>query len=346
MKRLVTLLFFVSFSVVKAQVVDIAPSGLENRIPVEGGSIKAIIDKTTPLNRLIAKFEQPWSFVETGKGYWIGYTDNMFSIAMYKEAAIAPLLQFIKTSKNLKAKVGAVYTLHLIGINRTIVGRFTENFTNLSARSALLQLLQYEELGPTVMELLVRAPWQSDVPKLFSALSGTASYWYIVNGLMHYNLFREVPIHQKIPKTLASTKIYFPYSRIDVLEANFDFEKQMRTDLKSIKSHNNSRIHVDGKLFAGDVWGNVRTKIDGEWVDKGQWGITLENFLNSVTPGWRKQSLFSYGEIGNKIQYYVENNNIYICSPTTLKARLLNWWAAQPASYRLQFTQNHQDNKK
>jgi len=341
MKYLIACLFIISISSVKAQVLDVAPSGMENHVPVEGGSIKAIIDKKTPLNDLIKKFEQPWDLIETGKMYWIGYTDNMFSIAMYKEAAITPLLQFIKRSNNLKAKLGAVYTLHLIGINRTVVGRFIEDFTDVSARNALLQLLGYEELGPMIMKLLVRDPWQSDVPKLFSALN-TTSYWYILNGLMHYNLYKDLPIHQKIPKDLASTKIRFPYSAIDAFDTNFDVEKQMHDVIKSIKSQNNSRIHVDDLLLAGNVWGDIRSEIDGKRVNKGQWEITLEDFLSTVTTEGRGSINFSYGQIGNKIQYYVENNNIYICSPATIKPRLLNWWAVQPDSYKRQFTQNHQ----
>jgi len=74
----------------------------------------------------------------TGKAYWIGYTDDMYSIAAHNDAAIPPLLELIEQTKNPKAAYGAVLTIHLIGIERTVKGRFYEEFKNKKARAALL----------------------------------------------------------------------------------------------------------------------------------------------------------------------------------------------------------------
>jgi hypothetical protein len=164
-----------------AQILDRAPSGQRNYRAVEGGSEPVKIDTVTPLPELIKRFEKPWQFVETGKMYWIGYTDDMYSIAAYKDRAIQPLIKFIETNDNEDAKIGAVYALHLIGINSEIVGRFTEKFTNKNAREALLYLLKYHDLDGTIMELLIRDPWLSDVPVLFSRLSTEdKAPWYLV----------------------------------------------------------------------------------------------------------------------------------------------------------------------
>ena len=83
------------------QVYDVAPTGRENILPVEGGGIRMKIDSTAPISELINRLNSIWQFLETGKLYWIGYTEDMFSIAARKDAAIQPLLNFIDTSQNL-----------------------------------------------------------------------------------------------------------------------------------------------------------------------------------------------------------------------------------------------------
>lgn len=64
------------------------------------------IDTVTALETLISRLNANWQFVETGKMYWIGYTDDMYSIAQRREAAIEPLLAFVRTSANDQGKWG------------------------------------------------------------------------------------------------------------------------------------------------------------------------------------------------------------------------------------------------
>jgi hypothetical protein len=116
------------------------------------------------LDSLILRLSGDWEFIETGKMYWIGYTNDMFSIAARGDSAIGPLVKVVETSSNQKARLGAIYTLHLIGINRKIIGRFVEAFVDANARKALLSLLKYDDLQPTIMELLIRDPWKTEVP--------------------------------------------------------------------------------------------------------------------------------------------------------------------------------------
>ena len=52
------------------QVIDRAPSGRQNYLPVEGGRIHMKIDSTTSLDSLLARLYKDWDLVETGKGYW------------------------------------------------------------------------------------------------------------------------------------------------------------------------------------------------------------------------------------------------------------------------------------
>jgi hypothetical protein len=131
------LLFLTSVSQSFSQITDVAPSGRQNYLAVEGGGWKMKIDTTTSLDSLIGGLSKNWQFIETGKMYWIGYTEDMYSIAARGDIAIQPLIDVLQNSSNSYAKYGAIYCLHLIGINRTIVGRFTEKFVNTKARAAL-----------------------------------------------------------------------------------------------------------------------------------------------------------------------------------------------------------------
>jgi hypothetical protein len=109
-----------------------------DRLPVEGGSIVMVIDWKTSLDSLILRLSGDWKFIETGKMYWFGYTNDMFSIAARGDSAIGPLVKVVETSTDQKARLGAICTLHLIGIDRKIRGRFVEAFVDAKARNALL----------------------------------------------------------------------------------------------------------------------------------------------------------------------------------------------------------------
>lgn len=106
---------------------DVPPAGRENVRSAEGGGMKVTLDTTTPLPVLVKRLEGNWREVETGKAYWIGYTDDMYSIAAHGDDAIAPLIALARTTTSDHAKYGAVLTLHLLGIERqsAIPGRPT-----------------------------------------------------------------------------------------------------------------------------------------------------------------------------------------------------------------------------
>jgi hypothetical protein len=126
-------MFLLSFNITpfaQRTYIDAAPSGKENYLPVEGGAIHMPIDSTTSLINLIDRLSGDWQFIETGKMYWIGYTNDMFSIAARGDSAIGPLVKVVETSSKLKERLGAIYTLHLIGIDRSIKGRGNEPFVN------------------------------------------------------------------------------------------------------------------------------------------------------------------------------------------------------------------------
>ena len=200
-----------------SQITDVAPSGRQNYIAVEGGGWKMKIDTTTSLDSLIGKLSKNWQFIETSKMYWIGYTEDMYSIAARGDNAIQSLINVLQNSSSDHAKYGAIYCLHLIGINRTIVGRFTEEFVNTKAREALLQFLKDTFLQEAIMRLLIRDPWTSDIPYIIETMkSCQTDCWSLVNGLTRYKIDNP-PIHQSIPDNIQEISINLKYTNQSVL---------------------------------------------------------------------------------------------------------------------------------
>ena len=148
------------------------------------------------IDNLIKKFDTNWQLEETGKGYWIGYTDEMYAIATLKDSAITKLVNYINSTENLHSKMGAVYCLHLIGIDSKIAGRFIEKFTNSKAREALLNLASQKELTSLVVSLLARDPWPSDLPILCQVLKKSTNKT-LINALFRYSK-KDMPFREDI----------------------------------------------------------------------------------------------------------------------------------------------------
>jgi len=197
-----TLCLFSIMSLARAQADADANYGNKYVAARAGGGRAVSYDTITPLVELIKKLAKPWEFTDTEKGYWIGYTDDMYSIARYKNKAIEKLTDFIDTSRSQRAREGALYTLHLIGINFRVVGRFIEDFENQNARNALLKYLDDNELNGTVVSLIKRDPWLSDIPKLMQYLSGTnGDYSKVLVALQRYE-FDGKPLEQMITDSI------------------------------------------------------------------------------------------------------------------------------------------------
>jgi hypothetical protein len=157
----------------------------------------------TRISRLVRRLEGPWQLEETMKAYWFGYTKDMYAIAAHKGEAIEPLVDLARWTRSPHALGGALLTLHLVGIESTVVGRFDEAFKSKKARDALLSLLAREDCQEGVLTLLIRDPWPTDVPALLEHLgSGTSHAWAFVKALQRYKIHSR-PVHQDLPEDLA-----------------------------------------------------------------------------------------------------------------------------------------------
>jgi hypothetical protein len=331
MKRSIAILVFALITSQRspAQVTDVAPSGTQNLLPVEGGSIRMKIDSITPLKDLISQLNQEWQLLETGKGYWIGYTNDMFSIAAHGDSAVAALSDFCKTTDSDLGKTGAILTLHLVGINRTIVGRFSEKFTNQKARAALLDLLKGGTASELIMSLLMRDPWPSDIPCFFGILKNNRQEeiaWPIVNALRRYRL-PGLPIGSVIPQHLEKLAVKLNVEKEHVMEPGFDFNSQLKEALKTFSNQFPHHVQVEDKLYEQRLPGDFNTELGSS--------LTINQFLNSI--GIAAHSAFSYVELGCRLQYYVEDDVLHFCTIATAADRLIDWWEKLPAGTKEKF---------
>ena len=283
-------------------------------------SSDAVVDFVTPLDELIQKFNTDWEYKLTGKAYWIGYTDNMYSIAARGEAAIPALVSFIKNSDSDWAQLGALHSLHLIGIESKVRGRFYEKFVSKAAREALLELLHLPEIRRDVVELLIRDPWLSDVPKLFEFIEICKSdCWYMVNMLLRYEI-EKFPLQQIIPEHIG--KAVVPIQRIGKYKKGgvFDYEAQFHGILKSIEESSNKNIRIEEALYQTELWGFSQWQIGGKYIRSAKKNtIRIDFFLRNI-------ARVDFTFVGNKIQYFMKDDQLHICSPTTAKQMVLDFW--------------------
>ena len=309
-----------------SQVVDVAPSGRQNYITVEGGGWKMKIDTVPSLDSLIGRLSKNWQFIERGKMYWIGYTEDMYSIAAKGDNAIQPLMNVLQNSSSNYAKYGAVYSLHLIGINRTIAGKFYEKFVNSKARTALLQFLKDTSLQEDIMRLLIRDPWQSDIPAIIETMKACKTdCWSLVNGLTRYKI-NNLPIRQTIPNNIKDISVNLKYTNPLVLEANFDFDGQIKEALDSFRHLRNKRIVIEDTLF--------KSKLEGDFGSKYESPVSVQEFF-------RLLDFDNYTSLGSRVQYYVTGDILYICSPETARRRLIEWWTNLTETEKAAYNKNY-----
>lgn len=285
-------------------------------IPIEGDRIIMKIDSVSSIKSLIAQLRSHHDFYETGKAYWIGYNDLMFSIAVRGDSAINPLVDFIDTTNHYLAKIAAIHTLHLIGIHCEVAGRDFEKFDNIKAREALLKTLNTNDSTQRVIMLLLgRDPRESDIPQLFNILASSPNdCWPITNKLLGYNL-RNIPVAQSLPDKLANLKIQIekPKNWWDDRISQKVFQKMADKYKRSIK--------IEDTLMTYNFDHPVA------WVDNDHESIPISEIAYST-------SRYGYCDIGNNFCYYVNDSILHFCSAATSKKRWLQWWDSQSQTYK------------
>jgi hypothetical protein len=288
-----------------------------------------VVDAVVALPELLRRLSNDWQFVETGKGYWIGYTDDMYSIAAHGEAAIAPLLKLAKNAPSSHTRLGAVYSLHLIGIESHEAGRYIEQFKVLAARQALRSLLTDTTVGVTVGKLLMRDPWQSDIPLIFEALEkGGPNDWVLINLLQRYSL-TGLPLQQAIPDDIGNEPLQIPPYQWK--KGGVASQLQVHSILQELVKLRPRQIVL--KKGVEQLRASVTTVFSEDMILSGHMGLCVRDFLYEMTE-------VDYLRLGSQLFYFVEGRRVTVCGPTTARKRTLAWWQAQKPAYRQQFASN------
>ena len=269
-------------------------------------------DTISSLDNLIKKLALPWELVETGKGYWIGYTDDMYSIARHRNNAIKPLMNFIDTATSTKARMGAVLALHLVGIESKIAGRFFEKFVDTLAREALLYYLNDDSLHDEVVSLLKRDPWLSDIPPYMDYLSRPCKdYSAVLSALIRYDVPNR-PFGQEIPEFFEGKKMQVRTEDGYVLDPT--------GELMALRSEFGNIIQVDEEITSLEEWQDLQEKSKSNSINiDTMFVVTAIEFLG--------RTIFSYCCSDYKFFYNVkENNTLEFFGPIKARQIWLDWW--------------------
>jgi len=278
---------------------------------VEGGGGVVNIDSITPLSQLIERLKYPLQFVETGKAYWIGYPDLMFSIAYHKDKAVQPLIDFINRVRSIEAKENALYTLHLIGLESRTGGRFYEEFKNPKARKALLQFMDHYGLHGAVVHLLMRDPWRMDIPYYMEYLSKPhKDYSKVLHALNRFYLLKGRPIGQEIPAYLRKINIKVKYPGSGSCP--------YITDMIALKKAFGRKVYVDSALTSSEQWKDCFKRIQ-ERNTKSQ--TSIASALLFKLGGWG-----SFSSFDSKYFYAFDRGKISIYGFSGARRVWLDWW--------------------
>jgi hypothetical protein len=317
---------------------DVAPSGRPNERAVEGGSQTVGVETNVSLQTLIHRLEGSWRLVETGKGYWIGYTKDMYSIASHGEQAIEPLVEFIRSTSSDHARDGALLALHLIGIKSRVAGRFDEEFTSKRVREAFYGFLADARLRDAVLLLLVRDPWLSDVPRVMKLLAqeDDTNRRPTVNALFRYALNCGA-FGGTLPDDVSSAHVFLVEGKQTTAVGQLIVLTEERPG-EGVERIN--QLHSTGEDPIIQWRPNGRRKV---------WKFTDPEAARSVFAAhfrdrdicWvtydalRKDDfVFRYCNLDDPFNFHVSGTNVYILNPSAAKARWLEWWGKQSDHYK------------
>lgn len=292
------------------------------RLATEGGGRNVTVDTVSTTRDLIKKMETPWKFQFTGKAYYIGYTDLMFAIAHKGDRVVDTLVDYYKTTQSHAARLGIIYTLHLIGIKGKIAGRHFEIFKSKKAREALLSLIPYGKYNQAIATLLMRDPWLSDVPALIKYLEhekNTEYTWPVVKALIRYNPPRFC-IGQDINELAQNYTITNPEYTSYHLEDTV-FNTVTKNSLRLFEDTYPHFIQVAPVLFTQNLIGDYRFGSEES--------ISLIKFMCGHNTGIVDffTSVSTFSTLGSRFVHYLEEDQLYFCSIETAQRRIVNWWS-------------------
>ena len=233
----------------------------------------------------------------------------------------------------------AVYCLHLIGINSTIVGRISEEFLNTQARDALLSIVGIEELTSEVVSLLARDPWESDLPTLRKTLREGSSNLNLINALFQYEK-QGFNFREDIPEDADSISVFLKDSTGHILIGKL---VTVYDESKEQNRRKGNRINRRGDVI---VQSGSQRRVMRKFIADPQafqllqshFGCQEERFhiskcteLNDLIEDLIRLSkdklcALCYGDFDDRYFHFVDQNGITICTADQARIRWLEYF--------------------
>ncbi len=239
------------------------------------------------------------------------------------------MTELVKSATDPRLRHAGLLTLHLVGIGGTVAGRFTEDFTNRTAREALWKLLAVEGLTDEVADLLKRDPWPADVPAIMDALAQVKGDCpRTLNALARY----PIPPGRRPFDNLGQTGWGGVTVRFTIPKTYTERE-YARVAIEGIKEAFPGRVEVEEGLLdqipVDSTAGNDRAR---------EWTGSLDELLASIKD---RRPPFDYTSPGRGVYYFGEGvqydedrpSSLHFCSAHTAKKRLLAWWQSTGRSW-------------
>jgi hypothetical protein len=171
-----------------------------------------------------------------------------------------------------------------------------------------VRIIKREKLY-SIIELLMRDPWQSDIPYFFEILKHETDdeiIWPIINSLNRYRI-QGLPINSQVPDYLSDLNIELKIKNENVLERDFDFNAQIKEALREFANKYPTSIKIEKELYNEELSKYYRTKLSSS--------LSINGLLSSL--GIELNIPFNYERIGCKIQYYAQDDKLCFCTMKT-----------------------------
>lgn len=286
------------------------------------------LDTKTSLKKLVKRLDKPWSFIETGDGLLIGYTDDMYNIANHKDKAIKPLLKLINTTDSIRTKKAALYTLYLIGIKKEGNGRGFV-FEDTLARKAILSVINDTQINREAVLLLKRYSWGYDIPYFMNYLTKTENnYSFVLSALHKYLLDLNIkgrPLFEDLTEKIYNTEL--------TVKADNPNKFNTIADLIALKRTLGDRMEIDDQILNSEEWSEGLKSSNNasgkEWTEYNRLYDNVQKIrlrVCEIESFGLNASIDLGGRDDDRFYYSFHDNKLYIYTESKARLILIDWW--------------------
>ena len=246
------------------------------------------------------------------------------------------------------AEAATVLKVHPRTIERRIAGRYFEQFKSKNVRNEFYGLMDDPTLRDEIVLLLVRDPWQADVPRLLNLLEITEDdhCTALVNALFRYKL-NNSQFGGKLPEDAKHAVVLLVLKDVVHELGNlYVFTRETPAERGKLKPSNqkgkriNELLDLDNQVIIQRREGGLRVvwkfndvMVALEKFHQFGYHLDLHHVVSEALRGAIDQNE-RYCDLGDSLNYNIEKINVYLISPAAAKSRWLKWWQDQSSTYK------------